>query len=264
MKIKIFIPIVLISLISLVLVKSANSQKPQPFSFLNTYGETMQVDTFLEEYTPAYAYPCTLTTCVHNPFGGTCAWDVNDHANKYISLGYIDPGVIQTTTNCLVSYSHPTYSTLYPNLSGTGVSGGVHNWYGVSIDAVGSSSLSVTICWQPQNKCFNPAPKIVSISQNKTPTYEWNFCGQAVYKGPPNLDPALIEIPDSNGAYGLQTTVTLSVENNGSTTIKSVTGSWGYSSDVFFPTACPSDINGAPPSKYNMQFSYPLKWIQSQ
>lgn len=74
-----------------------------------------------------------------------------------------------------------------------------------------SASLLVQVCYSPQGRCFPLAPQAVDTG------YRYSLCSHVVYE--PD-DPALVEIAGSNGGLGVVTTITASVQNQTSATVR--------------------------------------------
>jgi len=231
----------------------------QPFSFQNTSGGSGQSDYPLEEYNP-YPLPADRSIWIVNPIVPACDWDINDHVQTNTFTGFLDPSGSSSDDTCMVSYSYPTYSTRY----GAGAFGqafGVHGLYGIAVVA-SSPGLTVTICYQPQNRCFTPQPLFVYQHKPLNSYYTWTFCGHAVYTGDP-LDATLVEIGGSGGGYGLISTITATVSNNSLAQVKGISARWGYTSDVTGVSGCVFDNNGLPVPQPPANNDYPFIWSQS-
>jgi hypothetical protein len=124
------------------------------------------------------------------------------------------------------------------------------NSFGASITAP-QNTLEVTICYEPQGHCFSLTP----IYNANEKLYMYEGCNQAVYA--PD-DPAVIEIPNSNGGRGVPTVITLTITNSSTSnspkaTVKNIRVEWGLSSDIFFAPSCVS-----PGQLQNSE--YPFRW----
>ncbi len=176
---------------------------------------------------------------VTNP-GGLGSWDINDH-NDYVAGGYVAAGETTTGTYRHVFDWGPMFSCRPVCADWSGRS----NWYGTSVQAP-SAALDVVVCFEPQGRCFTLAPNPVGRA------WSYEFCGHAVYA--PD-DPAIVDIPGSGGGRGVPTTISLTVSNPTSRTVKNVSGGFGISSDVTFPTGCHPDPNDG-----GGQYDYPFGW----
>lgn len=187
-------------------------------------GGSGQLDTYIEEQNN-YSDCCTIVPpAISNPYPGTY-WDINDWMGENYS-GYLDPGSVSVVPINIVWDPNPLYSCRP-----------ICNWwsfrkhfYSLSVTA-SSPSLSVTICFTPQNRCFTPHPVWNGLARSKA-LWTWRFHGQVVYHGNP-LDPVVATIPDSHGGVGVLSQVTGTITNAGTGRVKSVTASEGVSSDVF-------------------------------
>jgi hypothetical protein len=221
------------------------------FSFQNTVsgtGETHprvdQQTWWLDSGTPD---PDHLVT---NPDSG-CSWDINEYFTAGTATGNLSPGGSSSTGFCHIY----DYNPIYQCVGGTCQDVVFHkNWAGFVVNAA-SPDLTVSICFSP-GTCFTPSAQAVGTGRQTS--YDWRFCGYPVYT---QNDPAIQPIPNSGyGGYGAKTTITITVSNASSATIKNVSAGWGLSSDVFFPPGCPSDGTAPGP---NVQNVYPFVWSQS-
>lgn len=231
-------------LLSLLVVSPVSANKAQPLDFTHSTGggqssQRIEKQTWwIDSVTPDPNH------IVVNP-GGYGSWDINDH-NDSSSTGYLNAGVTQSVTYQHIFDWNPMYSC---RVGTCAYWSGVSNWYGTTIVAP-SNGLNISVCFAPQNRCFNLVPVWVPDWR----AYKYSFCGQAVY----GLDdPAIIDIPGSNGGKGIPTNITLSVTNPTSRSVKDITVNWGITSDIVFDSAC---SNPSPNSDPNIQHSYPFDW----
>lgn len=185
-------------------------------------------------------------TAMTNPFGSACLWSLNDHWRKQ-ALGFLDPGVVSSHEACVVSDFNPVWATRGTTTAWW--SNALYGFYGVQVYAP-SDKLTVTICYQPQGKCFTPAV----FYDNMAKLWSWRFCGRANYL--PN-DSALVEIPGSGGARGVVTSVTLSVKNIGSRRARDILAKWSVSSDIVEEPGCVAWSDR--PANHD----YPFAWTSS-
>lgn len=185
-----------------------------------------------------YPFPVDQTEWVLNPTFN-CAWDVDDHWDT-TATGTLKPGESASWSDCLFAHHDPSFRSVF----------GVENWYtsgqvrhAVNIEA-GDSGLVVQECFTPQNRCFNILP--VQI-ENK---WRWAFCGFIRYN--PG-DPALEEIPNSQGGVGLQTTVTTTISNPTNRRISKIAGLVSISGQDIWRAGCSVPLG-------ELQVEYPFNW----
>lgn len=182
------------------------------------------------------------SAAVTNPTG--CFWDINDYGAEGTS-GYLTDSF--SAPFCLVSDPDPIYRTLN-GLSAWWSS--PHLYFGSVVQSA-SPSLLVTVCYQPQARCFTPAASLDAGSR----LWTWSFCGHAVYRGDP-LDSAVPEIPGSNGGHGVVTTATTTVTNTGRRQVKNVDVTLGLTSDFHTEPGCSKPL-------VHPQSEYPFTWSTS-
>ena len=112
---------------------------------------------------------CTLdpTHIVRNP-GGIGTWDINEH-NEFVTSGYLNPGVTASGTYRHVWDFTPIYSCRPICAAWSGISNRFS--YGVSAP---SNSLIVTLCFDPQGRCFT-LPPVWNATQRG---YVYSICAQ--------------------------------------------------------------------------------------
>ncbi|MES2970893.1 MAG: hypothetical protein V4702_01055 [Patescibacteria group bacterium] len=177
-----------------------------------------------------------------------CTWDADDHWKLFVSTrAYLDPGKSAEHQACLVAETDPIYATHY----------GISAWWsnaprpiGTSITAA-SANLTVTLCYSPQGKCFTLVPRPAGTKGY----YRYSGCIGVGYRADLQ-DPAIVEIPGSNGGKGVMTTATLKLANNTARQIKGIGGvieaiPWGVK-----PTLDECDLSARPYQRdYPFQFS---------
>ena len=122
---------------------------------------------------------------------------------------------------------------------------GVSNSFGARVVAP-SDVLGVTICYSTPVRCFVLTP-VYDPGQR---AYVYANCSQAVYDP---ADPAIVDIPGSNGGRGVPTALTLTVANPASGTVRGITVMWGISGDVVMAPSCVSPTNFP-------NHAYPFSW----
>jgi len=180
------------------------------------------------------------STTPANPFGGSCKWSVNDHED-WQTFGYLDPGAAVTFERCVVTDYGAKMGGIAP--------------YGMStVELVAKSpDLIVEMCFS-QGRCFVPSP-VYSDS-----LYHWTFCGKVEYEWG---DPAIVEIPDSEGGYGEVSTVTTTISNPTNKRVRDVVAFVGYASDIALFMGW-TDAHGCLETiPYVDHFEYPYRWTQS-
>jgi len=174
-----------------------------------------------------------------NPFGGACLWSVNDH-EEWTSWGYLDPGASASRTKCVVSDGASTAP------------------YGMSTVKVVSKSpeLTVTVCFS-QGRCFTPSP----VYDRANRSYLWTFCGKVHYH---HEDPALVEIPDSQGGYGVVSSVVTTISSTASKRVRDIVASVSYASDIgLFMGWIEAAGRCLPELPYVDHLEYPYQWTTS-
>lgn len=179
----------------------------------------------------------TSQTTPTNPFTA-CFWSVNDHGS-WTSSGYLDPGQSATRTTCRVA----DYGTGAP--------------YGFTTASTwAAAAVTTTICYQPQGRCFTATPVYVPAEH----AYHSTLCIRAQYH---QSDPLMQEIPDSLGGYGLITTITTTIKNNGSKRVRDILAKVGYASDIAVFLHW-QDADGCLANlPYVDHFEYPFEWTTS-
>lgn len=203
-----------------------------------------------------WPFPTDPNLLIVNPGwpASCCAWDINDHSDWHTSEGYLAASTSVQTQWKHISDYNPIYRCIYGSCQEYS---SPSNWHGATVDA-GSPNLTVTLCFEPQNRCFSPSP--VATSQN---SWHWRVCAQAVYT--PD-DPALQDIQGSNAGgaasplgRGVITTVTFKILNPSTDgrhgTVKNVSADWGLSSDAYFAPGCENHDNPL--------VDYPFRWLTS-
>jgi len=226
-------------LASLIFIPSAlGGNKPQP---LGTSWGGYSGGAGREQIEQQSNYPFDSTAVVDPHIG--CSWDINSYSDSGTS-GYLNPGVIYSSTICQISDPDPIYKTINGT---TGWWSSPHAYFSGYVDSL-SSSLEVKACYQPQNRCFTASPRYNS-STNK---FEWSICSHAIYN--PG-DSAVVEIPNSNGGHGVITNIAFSVKNLSTKKISNVNYNIGVSSDAVKVLGCPyiGTVNS----------SYPFTWSVS-
>lgn len=175
-------------------------------------------------------------------------WDINDNHRSGPVMGYVAAGTTLTSR----TYRHvfdwnPMFSCRPTCAKWSSPS----NSFGARIYAP-SDTLVVTICYQPQGRCFTFTP----VYDSSRGQFTYQGCQQAVYA--PD-DPAIIDIPGSNGGKGVPSTMVLTITNPSTVsgpkgTMKDVTASWGLSSDVILAPGCV-------PHLQLPNHDYPFNWI---
>jgi hypothetical protein len=178
--------------------------KVDPF----TWGATVYRSTqAVVEQQSDFVGCCTpIAPVITNPLLPQCAWDVDDAWHQF---GGGDLGAGQTVTGslCMVSDHNPSYQC-FDGVCGWG--SGQRVRHSVSLGSP-SAGLMVQVCYAPQGRCFTLAPQAVDAG------YRYTLCSHVVYDP---SDPALVEIPNSNGGLGVVTTITTSVQNRTSATVR--------------------------------------------
>lgn len=203
-------------LVSLAITSPAVAIKPpsgsgDPFAFV--LQPDVQIDNLVEQQTD-YPFPADSAEWTINPFD-FCYWDVDDHW-QYLGRGYLPAGASVSLDQCFVSDPDSYTRT---------INGTTANWstprkyLGVYLTAP-SPDLVITVCYQPQGRCLSPGP----VGDGQTQTYQ--SCTQAHHE---SGDPALVEIPGSQGGVGVVTTITLTVTNPTSRKVQGILASTGPS-----------------------------------
>ena len=128
------------------------------------------------------------TNDVWNPTA--CAWDTDDHFSPHTAYGYLDASQEIANTACFIAVENPP----------RGFIGGysIHPYYHFHVDG---GPVEVWACFPTQNWCGTPV----------TVTTTFDGC----WRGPtyPQNAPTSIEIPNSNGGWGLPSTWVIHVRN---------------------------------------------------
>jgi len=161
-----------------------------------------------------YPFPEDQSLWVINPIPN-CAWDVDDFWQR-IAQGSLRAGETLAIDECVIASPRGFVRTIDGVTASWSNSG---SWYGVQVRA-DTDALAVTECYQPESRCFTITPAY------DAPNHSWlyNLCTNAQFN---NDDPALVEIPGSQGGIGLVQTVTVSVTNPTSRTARNVTSNIG-------------------------------------
>lgn len=227
--------------------------KPQPLDLTSYFGFNQGPGGVIEKQSwwldGTHADP---NHTVINPgtetFGRTCTWDINDHSEFSTGTRFLGAGASTSREDCHLFDFDPVYRCD----SGTCAWwSGTSNWVGLRVDA-SSPDIKATICVAPQGTCFTVLP-VYDVS---THLYVYSICAQARYA--PD-DPAVQDIVGSNGGRGMPTVVTRTVTNPTTRTIKTVTASWGLTSDVVTTPGCPS--YATPSWTWPTRDVYPWRWI---
>lgn len=127
------------------------------------------------------------STCVVNQTG--CVWTTDDRVT-YGGYGILDPGASASSNLCLVA-------------------DWVGHILGFSVHS-NSSDLAVTVCYQPQDQCFS------STARSYGHDFEYRGCivgpSYPGRRGGP-YDPRLQVIADSNNGVGVETQITVTIQN---------------------------------------------------
>lgn len=164
-----------------------------------------------------------------------CSWDINDHGAVW-SQGTFASGATVSTTSCHIWDFDPIFGCKSGLCT---VWSGPSNWVGEIVTA--SGPVDVSVCFSPQDRCFN----LVALS---TRPWVYRSCIQILYT--PD-DPAVTEVPDSNGGRGVISDWTITLTNPGSKNLKSVLLDWGISSDAFPAPGC---------EDREVVSDYPFRW----
>jgi len=185
-----------------------------------------------------------------------CSWDVDDHWLKIATDDYLDAGASVSEETCMVIDANPQYVSRNGWLTWWG---GNRGKFSIALSAP-SPTLSVEIRYEPQGRTFIANP--LYNSENRR--YEWYVCTKAWYT--PD-DSAPIPIPGSNGSIvegstegtGVVSTITATIRNTGSKTVRQISGSVAVVGTNDERTAgCHSEL-GLP-----WQTEYPFRWMVSQ
>jgi hypothetical protein len=127
----------------------------------------------------------------------SCAWDFDDHGS-YLRGGALDAGASVRVIACLIANENPLF----------GVSWAIHpNW---RFAVWAPRPLDVTVCYDPG----------ICLPLSITDTYRYEACTAGPFYG--HESPAIQTIPDSNGGWGVPTTVTLTVTNPGNHRVRNI------------------------------------------
>ena len=207
-----------------------SAAKPQPLDLSRATGNG-QTSRVIEKQNPWPLPPPSEQ--VVNPLTGS-TWDINDHDSRGTS-GYLS-GTVSTTWSHIFDWN-----PIYRCINGTCADwSSPSNWVGVWVQAP-SSALTGSVCLL--GRCFALNPIAAGGM------FDYKMCVQAVYV--PD-DPAIVDIPGSNGGRGVPSVVGLMLTNPTGRVVKDVAVGWGISSDVFDAPGC-SDPAGA-------QTDYPFRW----
>lgn len=171
-------------------------------------------------------------------------WAVDDHAD-WRAFGNLDAGASSSRTDCVVSDFSPVFATRFGTTGWWSTA--PHGFAGILVKST-SPDLLVSVCYQPQGRCFTAGP----VWDPVFGSYTYSFCGRADYRYD---DPELVEVPNSNGGRGVFTDVTYTVSNPTGRRVRNVRVDGGFSSDFFFPDGC------AGPQQANSE--YPFAWTAS-
>ncbi len=201
----------------------------QPLFLGDGNGGNIEIQQPVEQWTD-FGY--SGSTCcsfiqpwVTNPTG--VAWDVDDHWEKIDSDGYLNGNATMTTTSQEVADTTQAYHCVI-NAPGQGDncawwSGGTGRDFQVFV-AAPAATLIVSICYQPQARCFT-----VPASYDKpNRRYVYGICLNVKYRA---NDTAVGMIPGSGGdqfatgpvrGLGLVTTETVTVANPTGHTVRGI------------------------------------------
>lgn len=238
--------VVLAATAAFFMAESVGAGKQDPLDWLNASANGQS--TLYVEQQNDWPLPDDPALRVVNPLPG-CAWDVNDRL-ELVDRGYLDPGVTVTKQVCMIADHNPTFRTVH----------GLSGWWSSERGRFGfdvrssSAGLSVSACYQPQGRCFTASPVWDQLSR----TYGWRLCSQVVYL--PD-DPALAEIPGSNGGVGVVSTVTTTITNTNGRRIRDVRAAVGVQdgSGLTGPPIGPGCAD-VPPTDH---VDYPFTWDAS-
>jgi hypothetical protein len=210
-----------------------------------------QFDGTIEKQTWTHA-DGTKYHIVANPT--SCTWDINDH-NEFTARGDVAPGSVTSTTFCHIASAEPLYACYGDYCAWWS---GSDNWVGLQMYAK-TADVKATICFS-QDRCFDA----FQTYDRKNRVWVSQFCVTAIYRGDP-YDPAMVDIPDSNGGIGAPEDVTFTVRGTQAKGVVHDVGfDWGLSSDIVYPNGClyGVDANGFPINVNHVphQSDYPFVW----
>jgi len=198
---------------------------------------TQNIQDPIEQETD-WPFPADQSQWVINPSRSVpCSWDVDDHWQQY-AQGTLNAGASLTVDECVIASPTCFYRTSYGQTAHWCQQAG---FLGQKLQA-STSGLTVSMCWQPQGRCFTPSP--VYDSANRV--YVWKSCARAQYT---EGDPTLVSIPGSQGGIGLYQTVTVTVTNPTSHNARNVfsdvsaVGTPWYATDTG-ESGCPGENSG--------------------
>lgn len=206
----------------------------RPGGMVYAFGVGPQIDSPVEQETD-WPFPADRAEWVVNPTG--CAWDVDDHWMRF-AQGTLGAGESLSVDECVIASPTSFYRTV----------NGQTAWWSQSAGFLGqvlrspSPDLVVSMCFQPQGRCFTPAP--VYDAANKA--YLYRSCARAQYR--PD-EPILTTIPNSQGGIGLRQTVTVTVANPTGRTVRNLfsdVSAVGVVQIAFsgFTSGCPDQHSG--------------------
>lgn len=185
-----------------------------------------------------WAFPADQSLWVINPSHQVpCSWDVDDQWMSY-AQGTLGAGESLAVDECVIASPTSFYRTVY----------GQTGWWSQQAGLLGqrlqapSAGLTVAMCWQPQGRCFTPAPTYDAANK----VYVWRSCARAQYH-PTDLE--MVEVPGSQGGIGMFQTVTVTVTNPTSHNVRNVFSDVSAVSVVQvagsgFTSGCPDQNSG--------------------
>lgn len=232
---------------ALLLAPAATAAPPPPLHFdMLTAGDWQNpVEQWTEWDAPCGVLCSDQAGWVTNPYrfgADPCAWDVDDHWERIATDDSLPAGATVNVSACFVADPNPIVQNHYGLLT---------DWSyparSLSVDVFSQQPLTVTVCYQPQGRCF-ASPPAFNASRGQ---WEQKACIAVQYA---TTDPAVQPVAGSNGGSGVVTHATVTVTNATKKAVRQITGeiaqvgagstgAWGCSA------------GGTP------QASYPFTWL---
>ncbi len=174
----------------------------------------------------------TSTPWVTNPT--KCMWDTDDWFEYTTNGGSLAAGVSASVNDCSYEYTSETYGP-NPNIKKNSV---IHAAV-ISLSApVPNLTITTNFAWSGGSQSFSPT----TVFNASTKKYEYKQC--ILIEGVKNGSWSLV--PDSNGGYGVPVTITTTITNSTSRSVKDIYGKVQYGWQQFYRAGCTTASNIPP------------------